>query len=363
MEKKAIEVSKAERQALEARWSQPDPDGEGSLKDAMIRTLRNECGPDNMRRPVKLDLRGINLNNEDLSGLDFSGYDFSFAQMNRTNLTETNLGHCVFHHAGLEKAVLTECEFIGADLRWASLNECQAQHCGFGGANLSFVSMINADLANAVLSHSFLTGADLRAANLTGARLTEADLSKAAFTRACLCESDLKSSNVYKTRFDLADLRRSRMVGIKNFKTARWVGADIRDIDMRGAYLVRRHISDENYLYEFQSQSRIHKYIYWIWWFTSDCGRSLLRWFVMLFVATLAYAGLYSMVELDYHDHQTWFSSIYFSFVTLTTLGYGDTVPSSLAAQIIATTQAVTGYMGLGGLLSILGNKMARRAE
>ena len=363
MENKAIQASEAERQILETRWNQPDPDGEGSLKSAMIQTLRNECGPDNHRRPLKLDLRGINLNNLDLSGLDLSGYDFSFAHMNRTNLAETNLGQCVFHHTGLEKAVLTECEFFGADLRGASLNECQAKQCGFGGANLSFVSMINAELTNAVFSHSSLHSADLRAADLTGARLIEADLSKAVFTRACLCDSDLKLSNVYKTRFDLADLRRSRMMSIKNFKKAGWVGADIRDIDMRGAYLVRRHISDENYLYEFQIQSRTHKYIYWIWRVTSDCGRSLLRWFIWLFIATLGYAGLYTMVELDYHAPQTWFSSIYFSFVTLTTLGYGDTVPASLSAQIIATTQAVTGYMGLGGLLSILGNKMARRAE
>jgi hypothetical protein len=49
--------------------------------------------------------------------------------------------------------------------------------------------------------------------------------------------------------------------------------------------------------------------------------------------------------------------------VTLTTLGYGDAVPTSLAAQIFVSLQAITRYMGLGGLLSILGNKMARRAE
>jgi len=141
------------------------------------------------------------------------------------------------------------------------------------------------------------------------------------------------------------------------------VGADIRDMDLRGAYLVRRHISDENYLYEFQSQSRAHKIIYWIWWFTSDCGRSLMRWFIWLFIATLGYATVYTQLAIDYGRYETWFSPIYFSFVTLTTLGYGDAVPMSLAAQMVVSLQAITGYMGLGGLLSILGNKMARRAE
>lgn len=89
----------------------------------------------------------------------------------------------------------------------------------------------------------------------------------------------------------------------------------------------------------------------------------LFRWFVWLFCATLIFAAIYTRVEIDYGKHATSFSPIYFSFVTLTTLGYGDAVPASLTAQIFVTLQAITGYMGLGGLLSIIGNKMARRAE
>ncbi len=363
MKKKGIQHSELEIQAFEHRWQQANPDGEGTLGDAMIQTIKTSCDPGNPRRPLQLDLRGINLNHQDLSGLDLSGYDFSFAHMNRVNLSGANLGHSLFLYAGLEKAVLDECEFLGADLRWARLNECQGKHCGFGGSDLAYTSLINAKFTNAVFSHSNLYKADLRAVDLTGARLTEADLSKTVLTRACLCESDLKNSNVYKTRFDLADLRRCRLTGIKNFKTSGWVGADIRDMDLRGAYLVRRHISDENYLYEFKTQSRFHNYIYWLWWLTSDCGRSLTRWFIFLFVTTIGFAILYTIVDIDYGRHETWFSSVYFSFVTLTTLGYGDITPSSVTAQIIATTQAVTGYMSLGGLLSILGNKMARRAE
>ena len=53
----------------------------------------------------------------------------------------------------------------------------------------------------------------------------------------------------------------------------------------------------------------------------------------------------------------------YYSFVTLTTLGYGDALPVSLTAQILVTLQALMGYVGLGGFLSILANKMTRRAD
>jgi hypothetical protein len=141
------------------------------------------------------------------------------------------------------------------------------------------------------------------------------------------------------------------------------VGADVRGLDLRGAYLVRRYIADENYLFEFRSTSRFHKALYYLWWASSDCGRSLLRWFVWLFSVTMIFAGIYTQVSIDYGAHPTAFSPVYFSFVTLTTLGYGDAVPASATAQVVVTLQAISGYMGLGGLLSILGNKMARRAE
>jgi hypothetical protein len=96
---------------------------------------------------------------------------------------------------------------------------------------------------------------------------------------------------------------------------------------------------------------------------TSDCGRSLFRWTLFILVVTLMFALAYSRVGVDYGPHETAISPLYFSVVTLTTLGYGDVLPTSIPAQILAVCQALLGYVGLGGLLSILANKMARRAD
>lgn len=363
MESENHKLTRTEVASLKSRWTEKPVEGGESALINMVRRLKKECKIHNLKRPVRLDLRGITILQKDLSGLDLSGYDFSYANLNRSDLTGTILSYSKFHRASFEQAILDECEFIGSDLSHASLNECSAKRSGFGGADLSHASMINADMADATLSRSTLIHADLRASNLNNARLSEADLSDAIFTRAKLVKSDLKHSNVSGTNFELADMQGCRLLGIKNFKKAKWIGTDIRGLDLRGAFLVRRYIADENYLYEFRTSSRLHKIIYWIWWATSDCGRSLLRWFVWLLFATLAFAAVYTKVDIDFGRHVTSFSPIYFSFVTLTTLGYGDAVPSSLTAQIFVTLQAITGYMGLGGLLSILGNKMARRAE
>ena len=68
-------------------------------------------------------------------------------------------------------------------------------------------------------------------------------------------------------------------------------------------------------------------------------------------------------MNVDYGDHETWLSPIYFSVVTVTTLGYGDALPASAMAQLLVMIQVTGGYLMLGGLISILSNKLARRAE
>ena len=103
--------------------------------------------------------------------------------------------------------------------------------------------------------------------------------------------------------------------------------------------------------------------VYWLWWVSSDCGRSLARWGAWTLVITIAYAVAYTFVGLDWGGDVTWFSPLYFSVVTLTTLGYGDVLPINAAGQALAVSQAIVGYVMLGGLISILSNKLARRAD
>jgi hypothetical protein len=122
-------------------------------------------------------------------------------------------------------------------------------------------------------------------------------------------------------------------------------------------------ILDQNYLDEFRKASRTSAAIYYVWWLTSDCGRSFTRWAAWTGFAMLFFASLYGTVDVDYGDHQTFLSPLYYSVVTLTTLGYGDVVPASLGAQIIAIVEVLIGYLALGGLMSIFANKMARRAD
>jgi hypothetical protein len=53
---------------------------------------------------------------------------------------------------------------------------------------------------------------------------------------------------------------------------------------------------------------------------------------------------------------------VYYSVVTFTTLGFGDITPIISTAQKWVMAEVITGYIMLGGLISILANKLARRS-
>ena len=289
----------------------------------------------------------------DLRDHDFAGRDLSGARFFRSDLRGANL----------HRAVLEGAEFTGADLRGADLEGVRAARAGFGAARLDDACLFEADLHEATLSQANLTGVDLRATKLDDARLVEVDLSSANVTHASLHGADLTNARVDRAIFNEADLRHARLQGIHGFERAHWIGVDTRDVNFAGAYRLRRHIIDENYLEEFRNQGRLSNAIYWLWWATSDCGRSMSRWCLWILVAVLVFGGLFWAVGADWGDHPTPLSPLYFSVVTLTTLGYGDVTPNSPVSQVIAILEVIVGYLMLGGLLAILANKMARRGE
>lgn len=338
------------------RWILPPAEADKARAD-LLRRMR-EGGPD---RPK--DLRGVRLMEVDLKGVDLSGCDLVGAELSGSDLTGANLAKADLGSCNLDGATLDKAELAGATLLGASFEEASLQNAGFGRVDARKCSFFGANLAGASFVGSKLGKSDLRNANCSGARFQAADLTGADFNKADLSHADLSSANVHKAVFVEADLRRARLRSLRGFESASFLRADVRDVDFSGAYLLRRHIVDENYLDEFKNRSRLNRVVHAIWWITSDCGRSLVRWSLWTLAIALLFGFAYMAVSIDYGDYETWLSPFYFSLVTLTTLGYGDVLPASETAQWLAMAEVTLGYMMLGGLISIFSNKLARRGE
>ncbi len=308
-------------------------------------------------------LAGRELLGEDLSGLNLSGWDLSKVDLSRANLSGAQLVKTRMNDAVLYEADLSGAECLGACFDGANLTGANLASGGFGKASFNGALMVDATLESASLAHATFDGADLRSAHLRGARGLEASWLEADLRNADLRGVEFDQGHVTGAVLDGADLRGASLVRLEGYLEASWIGVDMRDIDFTGAYLCRRFIMDQNYIAEFRRQTRYSELIYRIWWITSDCGRSMVRWGACIGALVLAFAWMFAGVDVAYGAHETALSPIYFSVVTLTTLGYGDALPASPTAQVIAMVEVLFGYVMLGGLLSIISNKMVRRAE
>ena len=309
------------------------------------------------------DLRGQRLIGFDLAGIDLSGADLSGADLSGAKLNGARLLHANLQGAVLFEADLTRAELAGADLRGANLADATLDRAGLGHADLTEADLTRADLRHACLVESDLgavsaTLADFSDARLDGATLSDGDFAQANFERAELDGADVDFAN-----FDRARAREASLRHLRNYESASWIHIDLRDVDFSGAYMLRRHILDENYLDEFRRSSKQHAVIYKLWSLTSDCGRSSLRWAFTNMILVLLFAAAYTQVAIDFGANATPLSPFYFSVVTMTTLGYGDVLPTSAAAQFVTILQVISGYVMLGGLLGIVTKKLASRAE
>ncbi len=308
-------------------------------------------------------LRGLSFAGEDMSRLDLANMDLSGVNFTGANLTHSQLFNSDLTGAILHGANLRRANLSGANLTNVNMDGIRAVRAGFGMVTLENATCFKAHMEMCTFSRAVIRHSDFRCSNMQGARFRESELTDSDFTEADLRACDFSLSRVNRSIFNNADMRDARFRQMSGYRSASWIGTDIRDINFSGAYLMRRFVKDQNYLKEFKERSRLNHFLFYIWKITSDCGRSMALWCIWIIILTLFFAWVYTKVGIDYGKYPTPLSAIYFSVVTFTTLGYGDIRPTTVGGEIAAMAEVIIGYMMLGGLLSILSNKMARRAD
>ena len=352
----------------------------------------------------RADLSGANLDGINFSGADLSGALMQGASLKQANLSGVQLIHADLRdanlrEASLERANLLLADFTGADLKGADLSAVTSSsdkvlgemrrgprfkdadlqeanlsdaYCylsDFSGANLSAARLTGATLERANLSHNDLSGIDLLNANLVNANLYGSDLSGADLTDADLEHADLQAAKLSDADVSGASLRSANLAdaqvdGIAYDRATLFRG--IRVSSCYGSSRFRRFAQDQDYIEEFKES---HLYSYYLWLGLTDCGRSMLRavWWSIGLVIT--FGCIYYTLGEDafYVAHKqtlgwNFFTSVYYSVVTFTTLGYGDISPRTPLAATIVMIEVVVGYFMLGTLISILATKVARRS-
>ena len=227
----------------------------------------------------------------------------------------------------------------------------------FSGADLS-----GANLSGAYLLRANLSGANLEQANLSGASLYDTIYTTDEIFNRLINWWGPTFLNLIHIPKGLNRLRKLEQVGITCFEAV-----DTTKVDGSTNPVLKRHMEDYQFILGFKRKSWFHRHLFYlIWKGTSDCGRSLLLWLMWSVFFILLFTLIYSMGLKTWFKppNLDWFNALYFSVVTFTTLGFGDVTPNlaSRTAQGLVMVQVIIGYVMLGGLISILANKLARRA-
>ncbi len=207
-------------------------------------------------------------------------------------------------------------------------------------------------------SATFLWTAMKHPANFQGVQFCEGKLRTLIWNRF-ICPS------VEAITFKKIALRRYSITDFSEFNTA-------SIMDSSSNPYLKRYIDDEQWIRSWRE--RRHKFWFFLWEITSHCGRSFSLWamwsaFFAIMFALIYYFGfgeghfVYNVQKMIEEGREpTFWSYLYYSIVTFTTLGFGDIVPITNIARLFVGTEVILGYIMLGGLISIFANKLARRS-
>jgi uncharacterized protein YjbI with pentapeptide repeats len=321
-------------------------------------------------------LRQANLQEAKLIAASLLRADLLKVNLHRANLTSAIIGLAVLGEANLREADLSFANLEKTNLRFAHLENAECIGADFASADLE-----GAHLMGTRLTGARLTGASLHRANLRGAILARAQLVGANF-----CQTDLTDTDVTDvTYLDYHRIPQIRVRGTPSgavssfWHRVRNNPIPFRKRVMRGRYqgirglsssygnsVFVRDASDQDYLdtVEDHLHSRIGRFAFWIWGLF-DYGRSLMSVAVfaavLIYLFGLAYQLSPRMLCCGNHSSEG-FTPYYFSIVTYTTLGFGDVRPSGLEGEIFVSVEVILGYVTLGLLLAVLGDRIARRS-
>ncbi len=320
----------------------------------------------------------ISIWGQDLSGAYLRGVDLSEAGPSWLELAKSfpflppggstadfgaNLSGADLSLANLIKAHLPGVDLSGANLSGADLSLANLYKADLSGVNLNGENLSEVNLAGAKLSGANLYNADLGAANLSMANLTEAKLFEANLSGADLSGADLSGVDLTGANLDNVNVSGVCWGQLGKYQTIKCRG--IRAATCYGSPAFKRFVQDQDFIQEFQAG---HPVWHFLWWLFTDCGQSFWRWLAWSGGLAVVFAVLYRFVlgpeafNMKESLPSDFWTMLYYSVVTFTTLGFGDVTPKGPPATYFVMAEVVMGYGALGLLISILANKVARRS-
>lgn len=293
---------------------------------------------------------GANFRGAVLKLVNFQGAFLSEANLEKANLTESNLTGAFLKGSNLKKADLT-----GADLTSSFLLDAD-----LSGANLIETIFIESNLIEVKLNGASLIGANFKETDMTGANLTGAFIEGFKINNTNLINVIWAEKRTNKNEMDFSKIKCTlhELVQIKNYYQ------EIGNFKLADAFYIEQ-IERIQRLIPRNERTIIRRIGYRLWRLSSNYGVSIWRWQAWLLSIAAFFGFVYWKFELIKYSNPLLgpvegYSHFYFSFITITTLGFGDIIAKKGAGEVVVTLEVLLGYMMLGGLMGIFTKKFIR---
>jgi uncharacterized protein YjbI with pentapeptide repeats len=324
-----------------------------------------------------------------LDGAVLSDMNLDSAMLGRTDGQQA-MAYCqIFGKVYLRRAVfrrtkLIKANLLGADLSGAHISaKSNLERVNMSAARLNNVYIYDSNLKDSILFQSFLEGAKLSLTCLDGANMMDVKMEDAILLGVSLKEAVLTDTNLEGCYLSDCYLQGANFMGATMNGTTRILKCRIdRKTDFRGAtldaaiidpatkQLLEYNIRRKNW----EDWYKEHPKLKWLvkpFWLMSDYGLSTGRIIVTFFALAFIFANIYyhwgriappGIVENLFVDRNgivvpSWLvplRTLYFSIVTMTTLGFGDMYANaqSIWGHILLSLQVILGYVLLGALVT-----------
>ncbi len=193
-----------------------------------------------------LDLQRINLRNAIISDCEFvganlSGSDLSNIKLERTDLSGANLNGANLFHAKMENV-----SFTGANLNGVNISSAEMEDVLFTGANLNGINFYKTKLERVSLSGSKIIGANLSETTIKKCKITNVNLLNTHLRYAKICESDFYDSDMNATDFTGVKCNNTNFQNA-NLHGSRFIGAQFSDVNFLGANLTATNLKEARF--------------------------------------------------------------------------------------------------------------------
>lgn len=286
------------------------------------------------------DLRGIHIYNEEFPNKVWLG---------AKSLNYARFYSCLLRDANFERTSLTQTKF----------EKCNFEKAGFemsGGYNTKFIDCILKDVSffNASLIETDFSGSDL-----SGVYLESAHLEKIKVNYNTTLDTSLTKACGNRKLPDTQEPELLKAIRIAYANSELWHISD--------GYLYAERIANRKYILwpKAVTDKNASSFATWLkdflWGFIAGYGVMPSRIWLMGFIVALIFSAIYFLAG-NPDGHNGFTTSLYFSFTTFATLGYGDlSYPSSRwLMRLISTGEAWSGAVLISMFVAVVARKILR---